>query len=79
MSTTLKDPEDQDGRKKRMLSDWLQLTGIIPTTLLVSWVLQPIGDMTSLRTDFEMHANWQGYIQEPAAKDFVARKARTIA
>ncbi len=35
--------------------------------------------MTSLRTDFEMHAIWQGYVEDPAAKDFVARKARTIA
>jgi hypothetical protein len=30
--------------------------------------------MTSLETDFEMHAIWQGYIEDPAAKDFVARK-----
>ena len=36
-------------------------------------------DMTSLGTDFETHAIWQGYIQDPAAKDFVARKACTIA
>ncbi len=35
--------------------------------------------MTSLGTDFEMHAIWQGYIEDPAAKDSVARKARTIA
>jgi hypothetical protein len=35
--------------------------------------------MTSLGTDFEMHAIRQGYIEYPAAKDFVARKARTIA
>ncbi len=35
--------------------------------------------MTSLGTDFEMHAIWQGYVEDPAAKDFVARKARTIA
>jgi hypothetical protein len=35
--------------------------------------------MTSLVTDFEMHAIWQGYVENPAAKDFVARKARTIA
>ncbi len=35
--------------------------------------------MTSLGTDFEMHAIWQGYIEEPTAKDFVARKACTIA
>jgi hypothetical protein len=35
--------------------------------------------MTSFVTDFETHAIWQGYIEDPAAKDFVARKARTIA
>ncbi len=35
--------------------------------------------MTSLGTDFETHAIWQGYIEDPAAKDFVARKAHTIA
>jgi hypothetical protein len=33
----------------------------------------------SLGTDFEMHAMWQGYAEDPAAKDFIARKARTIA
>jgi hypothetical protein len=38
-----------------------------------------MGDMMSLGTDFEMHAIWQGYIEEPDAKDFVVRKARTIA
>jgi hypothetical protein len=35
--------------------------------------------MTSLGTDFEMHAYWQGYAEEPTAKDFVAKKAHTIA
>jgi hypothetical protein len=35
--------------------------------------------MTSLGTDFDMYAIWQGYVEDPAAKDFVARKARTIA
>jgi hypothetical protein len=35
--------------------------------------------MTSLGTDFETHATWQEYVEDPAAKDFVARKARTIA
>jgi hypothetical protein len=34
--------------------------------------------MTSLETDFEMHAKWQISIEEPAAKDFVARKVHTI-
>ncbi len=40
---------------------------------------QLLEDMMSLGTDFEMHAIWQGYVEDPAAKDFVARKARTIA
>jgi hypothetical protein len=35
--------------------------------------------MTSFVTDFETHAIWQGYVEDPAAKDFIARKARTIA
>ena len=34
--------------------------------------------MTSLGTDFKKHAKWQGYIEEPAVKDFVARKVCTI-
>jgi hypothetical protein len=35
--------------------------------------------MTSLGTDFEMHVIWQGYVEDPAAKDFVVKKAHTIA
>jgi hypothetical protein len=61
-----------------MLSNQLQLMHIMPTALLGSWELQPIKDMTSLRTDFETHAKWQGSNEEPAAKDFIARKVRTI-
>jgi hypothetical protein len=34
--------------------------------------------MMFLRTDFEKHAIWQGSVEKPAAKDFVARKVRTI-
>jgi hypothetical protein len=34
--------------------------------------------MMSLKTDFETHAIWQGYVEEPAAKDLIARKAHTI-
>jgi hypothetical protein len=71
--------KDPEGRKKGMLSDHPQLTCITPTALLGSWVLQPIEDVTSLGTDFEMHANWQGYGEVPAVKDFIARKVRTIA
>ncbi len=45
---------------------------------------EPLGmkllkDMMSLGTDFETHAIWQGYVEDPAAKDFVVRKAHTIA
>jgi hypothetical protein len=35
--------------------------------------------MMSLGTDFETHAIWQGYVEDPTAKDFVVRKARPIA
>ncbi len=76
--TTLKNPKDQDGHKKGTLSDQQRLTHVTPTPLLGSWVLQPIKDMTSLGTDFEMHANWQGYIEVPAAKNFLARNVCTI-
>ncbi len=31
-----------------------------------------------LGTDFKKRAKWQGSVEEPAAKDFVARKVRTI-
>jgi hypothetical protein len=34
--------------------------------------------MMSLGTDFEKRANWQGFVEEPAAKDFLARKVRTV-
>ncbi len=43
-----------------------------------SWVLQPIKGMTSTVTDFEKHAKRQGYIEEPAAKNFIVRKIHTI-
>ncbi len=65
--------------KIKTLRDQPQLTHVTPTNLLGSWVLQPIEDMTSLETDFEMHAQWQGYVEEPTVKDFVVRKVRTIA
>jgi hypothetical protein len=79
MSKSLRNPEDQDDRKKGMLSNQPQLTRITPTALLGSWVLQPIEGMQSLlRTDFEKHAKWQGFVEEPTAKDFMAMNIRTI-
>jgi hypothetical protein len=35
--------------------------------------------MMSFVTEFEMHVIWQGYVEDPAAKGFVAKKAHTIA
>ncbi len=78
MSKSLRNPEDQDERKEEMLSDQPRLTRVTPTALLGSWVLQPIKDVRSLGTDFEMHAKWQGFVEEPAAKDFIVRKVHTI-
>ncbi len=60
MSMNLKNPKSQDDCKKGTLSNQPQLTHITPTALLGSWGRQPIKDMMSLRTDFEMHAYWQG-------------------
>jgi hypothetical protein len=39
--------------------------------LLGCWGWQLLKDMMPLGTDFETHAIWQGYVEEPAAKDFV--------
>ncbi len=75
---SLRDPEEQEDRKKGTLSNQPWLTRITPTALLGSWVLQRIEDMTFLGTDFETHAKRQGSFEEPAAKDFLAKKVRTI-
>jgi hypothetical protein len=70
---------DPEKRKQGMLSDQPQLSRATLPVLLCRWGQQSLKDMTSFGTDFEMHAIWQGYVEEPAAKDFGARKARTIA
>jgi hypothetical protein len=62
-----------------MLSDRPRLSRVTSTEILCRWGQHFLKDMTSLGTDFETHAIWQGYVEDPAAKDFVARKARTIA
>jgi hypothetical protein len=61
-----------------MLSNQPRHMCITPTALLGSWVLQPIEDVTSLGTDFEMHTKWQGSVEKLAAKDLIARKVHTI-
>jgi hypothetical protein len=65
--------------EKGTLSDQPRLSCITSTALLGLWGRQSLEDMTSLGTDFEMHAIWQGYFEEPAAKDFIVRKSCTIA
>ncbi len=75
---SLRNPEEQEDHEKGTLSDQPQLTCVTPTALLGSRVLQPIKDMMSLGIDFEMPAKWQGSIEEPAVKDFVAREVCTI-
>ncbi len=76
---TLYAPENPEERKKGMLSDRPQPLHIRSRVPQCHWGWQSLKDMTSLGTDFEMHAIWQGYVEEPAAKDIVERKARTIA
>ncbi len=71
--------ENPEEHKKGMLSDQPQLSRVTSTVLLCCWGWQLLEDMMSLGTDFETHTIWQGYVEDPAAKDFVARKARTIA
>jgi hypothetical protein len=69
----------QEERKKGTLSNWPRLLHVSSTALLSRWGRQSLKDMMSLGADFETHAIWQGYVEDPAAKDSVARKACTIA
>ncbi len=74
----LRNPEDQDDCKKGTLSNQPRLTYVTPTALLGSWLLQPVKGMVFLWIDFKTHAKWQGSVEEPVAKDFVASKVSTI-
>jgi hypothetical protein len=78
MSMHHRSPDDQAENKKRMMSNQPRLTHVTPTALLGSRLIQLIKDIMSLGTDFKTYANWQEYVEEPAAKDFVTRKACTI-
>ncbi len=61
-----------------MLSNWPRLLRVSSMALLSRWGQQLLKDMMTLGTDFETHAIWQGYVEDPTAKGFVARKACTI-
>jgi hypothetical protein len=81
-SSTIKEllyAHDPEKCKKGTLSDWSRQSRITSTALLCCWGQKLLKDMTSFGTDFETHAIWQGYVEDPTTKDFVARKARTIA
>jgi hypothetical protein len=65
---------DPEKCKKGMLSDQPRLSRITSTVLLCHWRQKLLKDTTSFGTDFETHAIWQGYVEDPAAKDFVARR-----
>jgi hypothetical protein len=72
-------PENPEECKKGTLSDQPQLSRITSMALLCRWGRKSLKDMTSFGTDFETQSIWQGYVEDPAANDFVARKACTIA
>jgi hypothetical protein len=78
MSRSLRNLKNKMTARKGTLSNQPQLTCVTPTAFLYSWVLQPIKGMTSIVTDFEKHAKWQGCVEEPAAKNFAVRKVSTI-
>jgi hypothetical protein len=71
-------PQEPEENEKGTLSDQPQLLRITSMALLCSWGRQLLEDMVSLGTDFETHAIWQGYVEEPTEQDFVVRKAHTI-
>jgi hypothetical protein len=58
-------PENPEERMKGMLSDQPQLLRITSTAFLCHWGQQLLKDMMSLGTDFETHAIWQGYVEDP--------------
>ncbi len=77
-SRSLRIPEEQDERKKRDVEQ------SAPTharhTRCASRQMGNTADRSTmfLGTDFEKRVIWQGSVEEPAAKDFLARKVHTI-
>ncbi len=77
-SRSLKNPQVQDDRKKRDIEQ-SALTHVHHTHCASSQLGTTADQsMRFLGTDFEKRAIWQGSIEEPATKDFVARKVCTI-
>jgi hypothetical protein len=77
-SRGLRNPQVQDDRKKRDIEQ-SALTHAHHTHCASSQLGTTADQsMRFLGTDFEKRAIWQGSVEEPATKDFVARKVRTI-
>ncbi len=78
MSRSLRNPEEQDDRKKRDIEQ--SAPTHVRHTHCTPMKLGTTADQSTmfLGTDFKKHAIWQGYVEEPAAKNFVVRKVRTI-
>jgi hypothetical protein len=77
-SRSLRNPEEQDDRKKRDLEQ--SALAHSRHTHCTPMQLGTTADRSMMfrGTDFEKHAIWQGSIEKPAAKNFVARKVHTI-
>jgi hypothetical protein len=78
MSRSLRNPEEQDYRKKRDVDQSAPTHAHHTHCTPMQLGTTANQSKTFLGTDFEKHAKWQGSVEEPAAKDFVARKVRTI-
>ncbi len=78
MSRSLRNPEEQDDRKKRNIEQ-SALTHVRHTHCASRQLGTTAKQSTTFfGTDFEKHAIWQGSVEGPTAKDFVASKVHTI-
>ena len=78
MSRSLRNPEEKDDHKKRDVEQSAPTHACHTHCTPMQMGTTADRSMTFLGTDFKKRAIWQGSIKEPAAKDFVARKVRSI-
>ncbi len=77
-SRSLRIPKEQDDRKKRDVEQSAPTHACHTHCIPMQLGTTTNRSTTFLGTDFKKRAIWQGSVEEPAAKDFVARKIRTI-
>ncbi len=77
-SRSLRIPEEQDDRKKSHVEQSAPTHARHTHCTPIQLGTTADRSMMFLGTDFEKRAIWQGSVEEPAAKDFVARKVCTI-